>query len=136
MKAWYLDSSAIVKFAVAEPESSALSAWRSNLGPDDVCITSELSITEVVRAVSRVGGDLDVALAHIDSLEHLTVDRDLVLAAGQLEPLKMRSLDAIHLTSASAVSTELVGVVTYDDRMSEVARELGLATLSPGKHSV
>lgn len=133
MSVWYIDSSAIVKFAVTEPESRAIAAWRERLGPDDVLMTCELAITEVFRAVVRVDGDAEVALAHLDALDQLVVDRDLLLAAGQLGAGRLRTLDAIHLAAATAARDDLAGVVTYDDRMADAARELGLKTLAPGR---
>ena len=136
MTVWYLDSSAIVKFAVLEEESAALQAWRDDLGSEDMLMTCELAVAEVLRAVGRVGGDLDVALAHLDSLEQLIVDRDLLLAAGRLDPAGLRTLDAIHLAAASAAGEELAGVVTYDDRMGDAASFLGLAPLAPGRPPV
>jgi hypothetical protein len=129
---WYLDSSAIVKFAIRERESAALAAWRAGLDGDDVLMTSELAVAEVLRAVARVGGDIEVALAHLDALDQLVVDRDLLLAAGRLGPDGLRTLDAIHLASAQAAGDDLDGVVTYDDRMAEAARNLGLTILAPG----
>lgn len=131
MNIWYLDSSAIVKFAVEEPESAALAAWRAGLGADDALITSELAVAEVLRAVGRVDGDGSVALAHLDALDHLVVDRDLLLAAGNLEPGGLRTLDAIHLAAAQAAGPELCGIVTYDDRMAGAASSLGIETLAP-----
>ncbi|MGH9155589.1 MAG: type II toxin-antitoxin system VapC family toxin [Acidimicrobiales bacterium] len=133
MSVWYLDSSAIVKFAVTEPESRAIAAWRERLDSDDVLMTCELAITEVLRAVRRVDGDAEVALAHLDALDQLVIDRDLLLAAGQLGPSGLRTLDAIHLAAATAAGDDLRGVVTYDDRMADAARELGLGTLAPGR---
>ena len=133
MSAWYLDSSAIVKFIVAEPESVALVSWRAGLDVDDVLMTCELAIAEVLRAVRRVDGDIDMALAHLGALDHLVVDRDLRLSAGGLEPTGIRTLDAIHLAAASAAGDELGAVVTYDDRMANAARDLGLAPMAPGR---
>ncbi len=117
------------------------SVWRSDatqrqLDPgafDDVLMTCELAVAEVLRAVGRVGGDLDVALAHLDSLEQLVVDRDLLLAAGRLELAGLRTLDTIHLSAATAAGEDLAGVVTYDDRMGDAASDLGLAPLAPGR---
>ncbi|MEA2716270.1 MAG: hypothetical protein QOI99_587, partial [Actinomycetota bacterium] len=86
MSVWYLDSSAIVKFAVRERESDAIAAWRAGLDGEDVLMTCELAVAEVLRAVRRVDGDVEVALAHLDSLDQLVVDRDLLLAAGRLGP--------------------------------------------------
>lgn len=133
MKAWYLDSSAIVKFAVLESESAALAAWRAGLDADDILMTCELAVAEVLRAVRRVDGDPEVALAHLDALDQLVIDRDLLLAAGELAPAGLRTLDAIHLAAAEAVGTDLSGVVTYDDRMAGAAKDRGLETLSPGR---
>ena len=133
MSVWYLDSSAIVKFAVLERESASIRTWRAALDPDDVLMTCELAVAEVLRAVGRVDGDIAVALAHLDALEQLVMDRDLLLAAGRLEPLGMRTLDAIHLAAAMAAGEALVGVVTYDDRMTDAARDLGLAPVGPGR---
>lgn len=135
MTVWYLDSSAIVKFAVAENESDALAAWRSDLDDDDVVMTCELAIAEVLRAVARVEGDSEVALAHLDALEQLVVDRDLLLAATRLDPAELRTLDAIHLAAATAAGEDLGGVVTYDERMAAAAEALGLTTLAPGRSS-
>ncbi|PZR78874.1 MAG: hypothetical protein DLM65_11905, partial [Candidatus Aeolococcus gillhamiae] len=118
MSAWYLDSSAIVKFVVVEAESAALAAWRASLDSDDPLITSELALAEVTSAVARVDGDVQVALAHLDAIEQMVMDRDLLLAAGRLEPSGIRTLDAIHLASALAAGPELAGVVTYDSRMA------------------
>lgn len=133
MSVWYLDSSAIVKFAVVEDESTALAAWRADLGPDDVLMTCELAVAEVLRAVSRVGGDVEVALAHVDALEQLVMDRDLLLTAGRLQPHGVRTLDAVHLGAALAAGDDnLTGVVTYDYRMAEAAQSLGLAVFAPG----
>ncbi|MDP9421147.1 MAG: PIN domain-containing protein [Actinomycetota bacterium] len=133
MNVWYLDSSAIVKFAVAEDESDVLAAWRGDLDSEDVLMTCELAIAEVLRAVARVEGDNEVALAHLDSLEQLVVDRDLLLAASRLEPAELRTLDALHLAAATAAGEDLGGVVTYDDRMTAAAEALGLTTVAPGR---
>lgn len=133
MNVWYMDSSAIVKFAVAEPESARLAAWRARLDADDVLMTCELAVAEVQRAVRRVDGDMDVALAHLDALEQLVIDRDLLLEAGRLAPVAMRTLDAIHLAAAMAAGPDLAGVVTYDARMTDAALELDLAPVAPGR---
>lgn len=133
MKLWYLDSSAIVKFAVVEPETAVIALWRDNLDPDDVLMTSELAVAEVLGAVRRVDGDVDVALAHVDALEQFVIDRDFLLHSGRLGAPGLRTLDAIHLTAAMAAGEDLGAVVTYDDRMASAAHAIGLATLAPGR---
>ena len=63
MSAWYLDSSAIVKLVVRERESAALTAWRADLDPEDVVMTCELAVAEVVRAVIRTLDAIHLAAA-------------------------------------------------------------------------
>ena len=43
----------------------------------------------------------------------------------------LRTLDAVHLATAMAVGDELEAIVTYDERMIEAARLVGLQTASP-----
>lgn len=132
MSAWYLDASAIVKLVVAEPESRALARWRVSAAGDGILVTSELSVAEVLRAVRRAGGSEQNALAHLGALEMVVVDRPLLLEAGRLEPLGLRTLDAIHLAAALALGEELSAVVTYDARMGAAAGDLGLTVEQPG----
>jgi predicted nucleic acid-binding protein len=43
----------------------------------------------------------------------------------------LRSLDAIHLSSAQVIGKELRAIVTYDERMALVASSLGLVVEAP-----
>lgn len=130
MRAIYLDSSAVVKLVVAEPESSALRAHLRRRRP---LVSSALARTEVLRALLPAG---EIAVSRgRDVLRRLDLVRinDRVLdAAGALEPAHVRSLDAIHLATAQLLGADLGQVVTYDDRMADAARQLGLKTASPG----
>jgi len=125
----YLDSSAIVKLVIAEPESGALRRYLRRRRP---LISSALARTEVLRAV-LAEGDQGVRRAR-DTLTRLDLVRlnDRVLdAAGALLPAELRSLDAIHLATARELGSDLAHVVTYDDRMLNAARMLGLPTATP-----
>ena len=68
------------------------------------------------------------ALRRIDLV---AIDDRILDAAGTLEPRVLRTLDAIHLSTALAIGDDLETVVTYDERMAEGARLLGLATTGP-----
>ena len=60
------------------------------------------------------------------------VDRTIAALAAALEPPhKLRTLDAIHLATALALRSELDAFVTYDDRLAEAARALGLPVVRP-----
>jgi uncharacterized protein len=128
-RATYLDSSAIVKLAVAEAHSAALRGYLRRRRP---LVASALARTEVGRALAPLGGravarGADV-LARIDLIR--VSDRLLDLAAG-LPPPQLRSLDAIHLATAQHLGATLDRVVTYDARTASAARSLGLRVTSP-----
>lgn len=48
-----------------------------------------------------------------------------------LEPMGLRSLDAIHLAAAQLIAPRLDSVVTYDRRMALGAAALGLIVTAP-----
>lgn len=128
-RATYLDSSALVKLAVREPESAALRRYLRRKRP---LITSALARTEVARALLPLGPD--AAIRGDDVLRRLDVIRlnDRILrAAGALLPLELRSLDAIHLATAIEIGADLSRVCTYDDRMAAAAADLGLTVVAP-----
>jgi hypothetical protein len=54
------------------------------------------------------------------------------MTAAGYEPM-LRSLDAIHLATADAVfGDDLAAFVSYDSRLLDSARTLGLPVVSPG----
>ena len=125
----YADSSALVKLVLEEPEATALRSYLSGGGP---VVTSLIAATELVRAVRRIDPDLEAAAnAVIDALTLADLEVGILTAAGTLAPPQMRTLDAIHVATALALGTELDAVVTYDARMAEAARAVGLRTEAP-----
>ena len=128
-RALYLDSSAIVKLAVAEPESAALRQYLRRRKP---LVTSALARTEVARALLPLG--LTAVRRGLEALSRLDLIRvsDRVLAdAGTMMPAELRSLDAIHLATMQQLGAGLARVVTYDDRMSEAAAAMGRSVVAP-----
>jgi len=128
-RATYLDSSAIVKLVVDEPESAALRRYLRRRRP---LVSSALARTEVARALLPLGPEAvrrghDV-LARIDLAR---VNDRVLLAAGKLLPADLRSLDAIHLATAQEFGSDLARIVTYDDRMAAAARALGFTVSVP-----
>ena len=131
----YLDSSALVKLVLDEPESAALRAYLA--GSD--WVSCELALVEVPRAIRRavatapsLPGDvlLDRAGQLLDAVALVALDRTLLLAAGRLPTPGLRSLDAIHVASALVLNGIDV-FVGYDERQLAAARLAGLRTLSP-----
>lgn len=128
----YLDSSALVKLVVREPESDALRRFLRRRATERR-FTSALARVEVVRAVAA-GGPTAVAHARrqLARVDQLTIDRELLDAAAMLAPgTALRSLDAIHLAAARALGAELRLVLTYDRRMQDAARALGMTVEAP-----
>ncbi len=134
----YLDSSALAKLYVPEPESDRLDAFLH--GRRDLLI-SDLAITEVLSAVARKRREglfdapqtheiRDALLADADSgsfcrldlspLVHRQAERLLL----QAESVPLRTLDALHLALALHGSAKYI--VTYDTRMRAAALHAGL----------
>ena len=127
--ATYLDSSAIVKLAVEEPESTALRSYLRRRNP---LVSSALVRTEVLRAL-LLEGEAGVARgrAVLGRIDLIRINDRILNAAGALLPPELRSLDAIHIASAQLLGGDLGQLVTYDDRMLAAARLLGITTVSP-----
>jgi predicted nucleic acid-binding protein len=128
-KATYLDSSAIVKLAVAETESSALRRYLRRRKP---YVSSALARAEVGRALLPFGPAAtqrgDAVLARIDLIR---VSDTILRGAAALLPEELRTLDAIHLATAQQVGEDLAQVITYDARMKTAADTLGFKVVAP-----
>ena len=127
----YLDTSALVKLVVAEGESQALKRF---LGAhaDDSLFSAALARTELIRAVAPSGAQaIADARDLLNRLDTVTLTRQLLDDAGTLLPLRLRSLDAIHLAAAQRAGDSLRAVITYDARMLSAATDLGISTAAP-----
>jgi predicted nucleic acid-binding protein len=126
----YLDSSALVKLAVREPESDSLRRYLRRRRP---FVSSTLARTEVARALLPLGVDA-VARGHdvLSRVDLIRINDRVLNAAGALLPTELRSLDAIHLASAQQLGGDLAAVVTYDERMAAAAVALGWRVARPG----
>ena len=130
MSALYLDSSAFLKLVVEEAESAAAAAFLA--GRDARRVASALLRTEAVRAVRHLGPEaLATVREGLRRVDLIAIDDRILDAAGILEPRVLRTLDAIHLATALAVGDDLEAIVTYDERMVEAARLLGLPIATP-----
>jgi predicted nucleic acid-binding protein len=125
----YLDSSAIVKLVVVEPESAALRRYLRRRRP---LISSALAKAEVARALLPLGEQAvrrgqDV----LARLELIRVSDRVLAAAGQLLPPELRTLNAIHLATALELGGDLARVITYDERMRTAATAIGCSVAAP-----
>ncbi|MGH2923351.1 MAG: type II toxin-antitoxin system VapC family toxin [Solirubrobacterales bacterium] len=128
----YLDSSALVKLVIPEPESDALAdALRGR--PE--LASSELAAVEVPRSASRSSDDPAAATraeSVLEGIDLIALDPEMAAAARDLRPMELRSLDAIHIATALALGGELETFISFDRRQIDGATGAGLDVASPG----
>lgn len=125
----YLDSSAIVKLAVAEPESKALRRFLSRRQP---LVSSALARTEVARALLPSGSEaVSRGEEVLRRIQLVRVNDRVLRTAGRMEPPELRSLDAIHLASARELGAAVRQIVTYDERLADAAAAAGWSVAAP-----
>ena len=127
----YLDSSALVKLVVAEPESSVLADFLRGWSER---VSSAVTLTEVPRALRRAGfgaSERRRAREMMTRIALVDVDRRILVAAAALDPPALRTLDAVHLATALAVREDLAAIVTYDRRLAAAAERLQLEVSVP-----
>ena len=126
----YLDSSALVKLVVAEPETPALLEFLTGW---PYRASSALARVEVLRAVRRTGAEPAVrrrAIRVLARVALIRIDERVLAAAAWVGPPALRTLDAIHLATARSLD-DLAGIVTYDARLRRAASRARLKVWSP-----
>lgn len=125
----YLDTSAFVKLVIREAESAAL---RRFLAGRPAPVSSALLWAESLRAVRLADADaLGLARRELDDIDLVAIDAVLLDRAAALDPPGLRTPGAIHLATALALGEDLDVVLTYDARMVDAARLLGIAVAAP-----
>lgn len=127
----YLDSAAIVKLVHAEAETQALREWLDE-HIDRPWTSSALMEVEAFRALARYAPEAASRLPRVlDLVTLVDIDVSVRILAQTVRPATVRSLDAIHLATASRVGPAFF--VTYDKRLADAARETGLTVEAPGQ---
>jgi predicted nucleic acid-binding protein len=67
----------------------------------------------------------------LSRIDLVRINNQVLNDAGRLEPVTLRSLDAIHLATAALFETTLSGLITYDSTMTSAARSFGWKVASP-----
>lgn len=131
----YMDTSALTKLLIAEAETPELREWlTAQIDQGENAATSSLGRVELMRTVARYGdiGQADRARYLLDGLDILPLTEPMMTLAESLGPATLRSLDAIHLAAAAYFEQELTAFVTYDRRLLDGCRDIGLTAASPG----
>ena len=127
----YLDSSALVKLALTEPESAALASYLAKHGSQSL-VSSTLHRAEVLRAIWQAEpGALPRAQRIIRRISLVSLTHDLLDNAATLPPGGLCTTAAIHLASALAITRDLTAFVCYDKQLLAAAEAAGLPTASP-----
>lgn len=127
----YLDSSALVKLALTEPESRALTTWLAER-TDQALVSSALHRAEVLRAIWLAEpGALPRGQRVIRRIGRVALSYEVLDNAATLPPGRIGTAAAIHLASALAIRPDLVAFVAYDAALLDAAREAGLPVDSP-----
>ena len=131
----YLDTSALMKLVRVEAGSDDLADWLDQR-IEMPWVTSTLAEVELPRAVIRTGqldrlAAIPAVLARLDLFE---MDDGVRTTAAAYQDPYLRSIDAIHLATASVAASiaTLAALVTYDSRLAEAAAALGMPTAAPG----
>lgn len=127
----YLDTSAAAKLIHPETESAALAVFLAERISVPL-VSSTLLYPELLRAVTRHRPELAPrAVALYQRMMTVPMVNDIVISAATIGTPILRTLNALHLATAVTVAAELHAFVTYDKRLADSARALGLPAASP-----
>jgi predicted nucleic acid-binding protein len=126
----YLDTSAITKLVAVEPETTALERYAATA---DGLVTSWLGATETARAARRAGHRrlIQQVEAVLESFVLVDLTRPILARAATLQPVSLRTLDALHLATALELDLPDLEFVTYDGRLADAAARAKLCVRRP-----
>lgn len=118
---------------LAEPESEAFISWISGIASQSTLVSSEILRVESLRALSLIQPEsLGSAEEVLKTLNLVRVSRANLQLASKVQPKEIRTLDALHLSTALELSEDDLHFVSYDKRLLAAAKLNGLKTSSPG----
>lgn len=126
----YLDSSALVTIVLGGEYSKELGNFLDAHSDVGTC-TSTIGFVETIRVCDRIGTFPNLMASLSRQHAELFVSEKIRDAAAAVAG-NIRSLDAIHVASAERLGAKLTALVTYDNRMADVARAAGLPVAMPG----
>lgn len=132
----YFDSSVVLRVVLGE--RGRLKEWSRTSD----AVTSEITRVECLRALDRLrleGGMADreltrrrsTALTLLSGFEQVRLNRAVLERAADPFPIRIRTLDALHVASALLVRTRFPALrfATHDVDLGAVARAEGLTVL-------
>jgi uncharacterized protein len=129
----YVDSSALLKRYVDEPDSDVANAL---LASDPSLLTARHTLVEIRRNLARLLDERDGTAAKAAFMDGIAtfgiVELDEVTCAAAADIAELtgaRTRDALHLAAAQRLGGAAVPFVTFDVRQARAARILGLTVL-------
>lgn len=125
----YLDSSVVLATLLAEDRAAPAALWQQTL------VASRLLAIEVWVRLNAKGLGVSHADLAGDVLGRVAfVEMERAVVARALDPFRvpMRTLDAIHVATACYLRDQgqAVKLATFDERMADAARSVGLEVLA------
>lgn len=133
----YLDSSVVLRWIFKSPgHLKSFSAWNRYLSSallEVECFrTIERYLLEKEITVESYGAAIDQLNAFMDTLEQVSVDQKVLNAAKGQFSTAIKTLDAIHISTARLVreaTGEEVAIISHDRKMNLLAKTLNFKTL-------
>lgn len=129
MPGLYVDTSGLGRVLLGEPDAELI---RETLARYDPWWSSALLIVELRRLARREGAEeRGEELLSLVSTRRL--DSSVLMRAAKLDPVDVRTLDAIHLDSAIQLKTRgaVDAVLTYDQQLQAGCAHHGLPVEAP-----
>lgn len=126
----YLDTSALGRIVLDEPDATAVGA---SLATFDLIVSSRLLRIELHRLGLRANVGAEEIEQWLAGVALVPIDDAILTTAETISPASVPTLDAIHLATALELSAaQHVGaIMTFDSRLAAGAREHGLAVHAP-----
>jgi uncharacterized protein len=124
----YLDTSAFLKLLVSEEFSIDA---RQALGQFDLWSSTLLDV-EGHRAARRLEVATDTVAQHLEAVTLITMADETIVLARTIGNDTLRTLDAIHLATATELGDDLEGIATYDRRLASAAADAAITVVAPG----
>ncbi len=125
----YVDTSVLGRVILEEPDKEAIVPELTGFGRR---VASRLLGIEL-RRLALPEGASEEAERILENVVLIPIDEAVIASAERISPLKVATLDAIHLATALRLAAEdgLDALMTYDKRLAQGAEEHGLAVLAP-----
>lgn len=125
----YVDTSALGRVVLGEPDAQVI---RARLAQFDPWFASELLVVELRRLGVREGV-LPQAERTLAAVNLVPLTRALLERASRLDPVEVRSLDAIHMCTAVDLHSagSIAAVLTYDLQFQAGCAHHGIPVEAP-----